>query len=73
MTRRLEPFELVKKLGDASVPFRFDVHAMVYSEDAPSIESLTGLSFEKVALSAHDPPLKRCRNPASMKGQLSCK
>jgi len=73
MTRRLEPLKRVKELGDASVPFRFDVHAMVYSEDSPSIESLTGLSSEKVALSSRDPSLKRCRNLASMKGQLSYK
>ena len=39
MTRRLEPLERVKELGDASVPFRFDVHAMVYSENAPDLEN----------------------------------
>jgi hypothetical protein len=38
MTRRLEPLDRVKELGDASVPFSFDVHAMLYSEDAPSLE-----------------------------------
>lgn len=38
MTRRLEPMDRVKELGDASVPFPFDVHAMVFSEDAPSLE-----------------------------------
>jgi Domain of unknown function (DUF4041)/Meiotically up-regulated gene 113 len=38
MTRRLEPMDRVKELGDASVPFRFDVHAMIYSEDAPTLE-----------------------------------
>jgi tetratricopeptide (TPR) repeat protein len=38
MTRRLEPMDRVKELGDASVPFRFDVHAMIYSEDAPALE-----------------------------------
>ncbi len=38
MTRRLEPLDRVKELGDASVPFVFDVHAMIYSEDAPSME-----------------------------------
>lgn len=38
MTRRLEPLVRVKELGDASVPFLFDVHAMVYSEDAPALE-----------------------------------
>jgi len=38
MTRRLEPLDRVKELSDASVPFEFDVHAMVYSEDAPTLE-----------------------------------
>lgn len=38
MTRRLEPLDRVKELGDASVPFSFDVHAMLYSEDAPALE-----------------------------------
>jgi len=39
MTRRLEPLDRVKELGDASVPFPFDVHAMIYSDDAPILES----------------------------------
>ena len=38
MTRRLDPMDRVKELGDASVPFTFDVHAMIYSEDAPTLE-----------------------------------
>lgn len=39
LTRRLEPLDRVKELGDASVPFAFDVHAMIYSEDAPELET----------------------------------
>lgn len=39
MTRRLVPQERVDELGDASVPFRFDIHAMIYSEDAPALEN----------------------------------
>ncbi len=39
MTRRLDPLERVDELGDASVPFPFDVHAIIYSEDAPALES----------------------------------
>jgi phage-related minor tail protein len=39
MTRRLEPEDRIKELGDASVPFQFDIHAMVFSEDAPSLEN----------------------------------
>jgi len=39
MTRRLEPMERVAELGDASVPFPFDLHAMLYSDDAPALEA----------------------------------
>lgn len=39
MTRRLDPQDRVKELGDASVPFSFDVHAMVYTKDAPTLEN----------------------------------
>lgn len=38
MTRRLDPMDRVRELGDASVPFTFDVHAMIYSDDAPALE-----------------------------------
>lgn len=38
MTRRLEPMDRVRELGDASVPFRFDVHALFFSDDAVGIE-----------------------------------
>ncbi|EGP02583.1 chromosome segregation ATPase, partial [Pasteurella multocida subsp. gallicida str. Anand1_poultry] len=38
MTRRLEPLDRIRELGDASVPFSFDVHAMIYSENAPALE-----------------------------------
>jgi len=39
MTRRLEPLDRVRELGDASVPFLFDVHAMIFSKDAPTLEN----------------------------------
>ena len=39
LTRRLEPLDRVRELGDASVPFRFDVHALVFSDDAVSLET----------------------------------
>jgi hypothetical protein len=39
LTRRLDPMDRVRELGDASVPFKFDVHAMIFSEDAVSLES----------------------------------
>lgn len=39
MTRRLELMDRIRELGDASVPFRFDVHAVLFSENAMDIES----------------------------------
>jgi hypothetical protein len=39
MTRRLEPMDRIKELGDASVPFGFDVHALFFAEDAVGIEA----------------------------------
>ncbi len=39
MTRRLEPGDRIKELSDASVPFQFDVHAMLASDDAPALEA----------------------------------
>lgn len=39
MTRRLEPMDRIRELGDASVPYRYDVHALVFSEDAVSLEN----------------------------------
>lgn len=39
MTRRLNPDDRVKELGDASVPFIFDTHAMIYTDDAPAMET----------------------------------
>lgn len=40
MTRRLEPLDRIKELGDASVPFPFDVHMMISCDDAPKLESV---------------------------------
>lgn len=39
MTRRLDPMDRVRELGDASVPYPFDVHAIIQSDDAPALES----------------------------------
>jgi Ni,Fe-hydrogenase III component G len=39
MTRRLDPMDRVRELGDASVPFRYDVHALVFSDDAVALET----------------------------------
>jgi len=38
LTRRLEPLDRVRELGDSSVPFEFDVHALILSDDAPALE-----------------------------------
>jgi len=38
MTRRLDPMDRVKELGNASVPFFFDVHGIIHSDDAPGLE-----------------------------------
>lgn len=45
MTRRLEPMDRVRELGDASVPFNFDVHALIFSEDAVGLESCLHKEF----------------------------
>jgi hypothetical protein len=47
MTRRLDPMDRVKELGDASVPFPFDVHAIIFSEDAPRLENEMHKEFGK--------------------------
>ncbi len=47
MTRRLEPMDRIKELGDASVPFEFDVHAIIYTEDAPSFEAKLHEHFDR--------------------------
>ena len=39
LTRRLEPLDRVRELGDSSVPFEFDVHALIFSDDAPALEN----------------------------------
>lgn len=46
MTRRLEPQDRVDELGDASVPFNFDVHAMIFSDNAPALEAALHKAFE---------------------------
>lgn len=46
MTRRLDPMDRVKELGDASVPFLFDTHAIIYSEDARELESYLHKTFD---------------------------
>jgi hypothetical protein len=50
MTRRLDPMDRIWELGDASVPFDFDVHALIYCEDAPSVEGAFQTSFRDRAV-----------------------
>lgn len=45
MTRRLDPMDRVRELGDASVPFRFDVHAVIFSDDAVGLETALHQAF----------------------------
>lgn len=46
VTRRLEPMDRVMELGDSSVPFRFDTHALIFSDDAPKLEYALHQHFE---------------------------
>lgn len=46
MTRRLEPMDRINELSSASVPFPFDVHALIFSEDAPALETLLHHHFQ---------------------------
>ena len=55
MTRRLEPIERINELGDASVPFNFDVHAMIFSDDAPSLENALHHAFENKKVNMINP------------------
>lgn len=52
LTRRLNPDDRVKELGDASVPFGFDTHAIIYSEEAPALESALHREFESKRVNA---------------------
>lgn len=46
MTRRLNPQDRIDELGGASVPFKFDIHAMIFSDDAPALEAALHRAFE---------------------------
>lgn len=50
MTRRIDPLERIRELGGASVPFGFDVHAMIYSENAPELENKFHRHFSRVRI-----------------------
>ena len=52
LTRRLDPDDRVRELGDASVPFAFDTHAMIYSDDAPTLEAALHKEFSARRINA---------------------
>lgn len=52
MTRRLDPQERVDELGNASVPFKYDIHAMIFSDDAPKLESALHRAFVNKRINA---------------------
>lgn len=47
MTRRLEPLDRIDELSGAAVPFKYDVHALIFSDDAPKLEAALHKAFEK--------------------------
>ena len=55
MTRRLEPMDRINELGDASVPFNFDVHALIFTDDAPKLEAALHNAFEHRKLNKVNP------------------
>jgi hypothetical protein len=75
MTRRLEPLDRVRELGDASVPFGFDVHALIWSEDAPALETALHREFMREQVNKVNPrkeffqvPLGAIRRQLEAKG-----
>ena len=52
MTRRLEPEERIAELSGASVPFKFDIHAMIFSDNAPKLEAAlhNAFAYKKINL-----------------------
>lgn len=55
MTRRLDPMERIYELGDASVPFMFDVHALIFSDDAPKLEAALHQAFADKRVNSVNP------------------
>lgn len=55
MTRRLEPMDRIAELSSASVPFPFDVHALIFSDDAPHLESVLHQHFDKERVNQVNP------------------
>jgi hypothetical protein len=63
MTRRLEPLDRVRELGDASVPFEFDVHALIPSDDAPALEHALHQRFVRSQVNKVNPRKEFFRLP----------
>ena len=55
MTRRLEPMDRIAELSSASVPFPFDVHALIFSDDAPHLENVLHQHFDKQRVNQVNP------------------
>ena len=55
MTRRLNPEDRIDELSSASVPFKFDVHALIFSEDAPALETILHQIFNKQQVNKVNP------------------
>lgn len=55
MTRRLEPLDRIRELGDASVPFPFDIHMMISCEDAPALENALHKELHKQRINRVNP------------------
>lgn len=75
MTRRLIPEDRIRELGDASVPFSFDVHAMIKSDDAPTLERMLHQAFNDARINKVNyrkeffrMPLERLRTFAEQNG-----
>lgn len=71
MTRRLEPNDRIRELGDASVPFEFDVHAMIFNEDAPALEKTLHRHFLRQQVNKVNPRKEFFRlNLADIRSEL---
>ncbi len=55
MTRRLEPMDHIAELSSASVPFPFDVHALIFSDDAPRLETILHQHFNEQRVNKVNP------------------
>lgn len=65
MTRRLEPLDRIRELGDASVPFEFDVHTMIFSDNAPNLERELHKKFMRLQMNKVNPRKEFFKVPIS--------